>query len=161
VLLEHFDQEPPFEGEHCGHCDNCLNFAAAQEAAHAEAPRPAVATGPAAANEAIPAVALQEQPRPQAVTQGPASALPEAPAAAAAPPSLRKPGKPLSLSAPAPFQIGDPVRVPRYGSGRVASASVEEVAIKFPDGRTRRFVAQYVQREEGGAGMPPQGAAVA
>ena len=26
---------------------------------------------------------------------------------------------------------------------------------------TRRFVAQYVQREEGGAGMPPQGAAVA
>jgi ATP-dependent DNA helicase RecQ len=147
VLLEYFDQEPPFEGEHCGHCDNCLNFMAAQEAAQASIvaeAQPAVA-----ANEAIPAAALEEQPCPQAVTPGPGSALPEPPAPAAAPPSLRKPKKPLSLSTPAPFQVGEPVRVPRYGSGRVASASAEEVAIQFPDGRTRRFVAQYVQREEG------------
>jgi ATP-dependent DNA helicase RecQ len=124
----------------------------AQEAAQASSvaeTQPAVAAKASAANEAIPAAALQEQPCPQAVTPGPGSALPEPPAFAAAPPSLRKPNKPLSLSTPAPFQVGEPVRVPRYGSGRVASASAEEVAIQFPDGRTRRFVAQYVQREEG------------
>jgi ATP-dependent DNA helicase RecQ len=151
VLLEYFDQEPPFEGEHCGHCDNCLNFAAAQEAAQASVTaeaQPSVATQAPVANEAIPAAALQEQPCPQAVTPGPASVLPEPPAPAA-PPSLRKPSKPMSLSTPALFQVGEAVRVPRYGSGRVASASAEEVAIQFPDGRTRRFVAQYVQREEG------------
>ncbi|WP_298232290.1 ATP-dependent DNA helicase RecQ [uncultured Azohydromonas sp.] len=161
VLLEYFEQEPPFEGEHCGHCDNCLNFAAAQEAAQAEALRPAVAATPAAANEAIPAAALQEQPSPQAVTPGPGLALPEPPAPATPPPSLRKPAKPPSLSTPAPFQVGEAVRVPRYGSGRVASASAEEVAIQFPDGRTRRFVAQYVQREEEAATVPVQGAAAA
>jgi ATP-dependent DNA helicase RecQ len=51
--------------------------------------------------------------------------------------------------------------VPRYGSGRVASASAEEVAIQFPDGRTRRFVAQYVQRLASPGALTGRGAAAA
>jgi ATP-dependent DNA helicase RecQ len=148
VLLEYFDQEPPFEGEHCGHCDNCLNFARAQEAARQGVlTTPAKAPAAPAANDVVGAAALQEQPRPQAVRPGPGAVVAAPQGASAAMPSLRKPNKPLSLSATSPFQAGDAVRVPRYGSGLVASASASEVAIKFPDGRTRSFVTQYVQRE--------------
>ncbi|WP_066334223.1 RecQ family ATP-dependent DNA helicase [Azohydromonas lata] len=149
ALLEYFEQEPPFEGEHCGHCDNCLNFASAQEAARQQdaAAASARAVAPAAANETIAASALQEQPRPQAVQPGPEVVVGEPQPASVPMGGLRKPGRPPSLSAPAAFQVGEAVRVPRYGSGRVASSSAGEVAIKFPDGRTRSFVTQYVQRD--------------
>ncbi|WP_106314471.1 ATP-dependent DNA helicase RecQ [Paraburkholderia sp. BL18I3N2] len=40
---------------------------------------------------------------------------------------------------------GDPVRVPRYGVGEVALASGEQVAVQFPDGRTRTFMSNYVR----------------
>ncbi|MFL9912950.1 RecQ family ATP-dependent DNA helicase [Paraburkholderia sp. RL17-337-BIB-A] len=40
---------------------------------------------------------------------------------------------------------GDPVRVPRYGAGEVALASGEQVAVQFPDGRTRTFMSSYVR----------------
>jgi ATP-dependent DNA helicase RecQ len=39
----------------------------------------------------------------------------------------------------------DEVRVPRYGTGRVEHASLEEVAVRFADGSSRCFVASYVQ----------------
>lgn len=40
---------------------------------------------------------------------------------------------------------GDPVRVPRYGAGEVALASGEQVAVQFPDGRTRTFMSSFVR----------------
>jgi ATP-dependent DNA helicase RecQ len=40
---------------------------------------------------------------------------------------------------------GDAVRVPRYGAGEVALASAEQVAVRFPDGSTRTFLASYVR----------------
>jgi ATP-dependent DNA helicase RecQ len=43
------------------------------------------------------------------------------------------------------FAPGTPVTVPRYGSGRVASASADEVAVRFADGSLRRFVADQVR----------------
>ena len=39
----------------------------------------------------------------------------------------------------------DEVRVPRYGTGRVEHASLDEVEVRFADGSSRRFVASYVQ----------------
>ncbi|WP_157271548.1 RecQ family ATP-dependent DNA helicase [Azohydromonas aeria] len=167
VLLEYFDQEPPFEGEHCGCCDNCLNRARAQSDADSAAVAAGAATAAArpapAANDAVPAEALQEQPRPQAAAPGPVASGPGVEAAAAAPvATLRKPAARPVPSASAAFHVGEQVRVPRYGSGTVTSASAEEVAIQFPDGRTRRFVAQYVQRDEEGAATPAvQGVAAA
>jgi ATP-dependent DNA helicase RecQ len=40
---------------------------------------------------------------------------------------------------------GDPVRVPRYGAGEVALANGDQVAVQFPDGRTRTFMSSYVR----------------
>jgi ATP-dependent DNA helicase RecQ len=51
----------------------------------------------------------------------------------------------LAASAPS-FSPGEPVRVPRYGKGRVASATSEQVEIVFPDGRKRQFLSAYVER---------------
>jgi ATP-dependent DNA helicase RecQ len=49
----------------------------------------------------------------------------------------------------APAQIRwrphDEVRVPRYGTGRVEQANLDEVEVRFADGSSRRFVASYVQ----------------
>jgi len=39
----------------------------------------------------------------------------------------------------------DEVRVPRYGTGRVEQASIDEVEVRFADGSSRRFVASYVR----------------
>src|SRR5690606_19726736 len=50
----------------------------------------------------------------------------------------------------------DEVRVPRYGTGRVEHASLDEVEVRFADGSSRRFVASYVQP----AKDPPDDAAV-
>jgi ATP-dependent DNA helicase RecQ len=43
------------------------------------------------------------------------------------------------------FKVGDDVRVPRYGDGRVERVAGEEVTVTFPDGTRRSFVADYVQ----------------
>jgi ATP-dependent DNA helicase RecQ len=61
------------------------------------------------------------------------------PAAPPAPPRSR-----AALPAP-PFSPGDAVRVPRHGEGRVESATADEVAVTFADGRTRSFVASFIQ----------------
>ena len=43
------------------------------------------------------------------------------------------------------FTAGDPVRVPRYGTGQVRKTAGEEVTVVFPDGATRTFVADFVR----------------
>ncbi|MFM0341882.1 RecQ family ATP-dependent DNA helicase [Paraburkholderia fungorum] len=48
-------------------------------------------------------------------------------------------------SMPHPWSPGDAVRVPRFGAGEVALANGEQVAIVFPDGRTRTFMSSYVK----------------
>jgi len=40
---------------------------------------------------------------------------------------------------------GDPVQVRKYGSGRVEMVSGDRVAVSFPDGETRTFIARYVK----------------
>jgi ATP-dependent DNA helicase RecQ len=50
------------------------------------------------------------------------------------------------IAAAAPhFKPGERVRVPRYGQGQVASATMEQVEIVFPDGRKRQFLSAYVE----------------
>jgi ATP-dependent DNA helicase RecQ len=87
VLLEHFDEVPPFEHGRCGRCDNCLHPPAAE---------------PAAADKQLP------------------------------------------KTVPA-FERGTAVRVPRYGDGIVERATADEVDVVFADGRTRAFVAAFVE----------------
>ena len=63
---------------------------------------------------------------------------------------VRKPARPrwarrLEPATPL-FTVGQPVRVPRYGEGRVTSATSEQVEIVFPDGRKRQFLSAYVER---------------
>jgi ATP-dependent DNA helicase RecQ len=53
--------------------------------------------------------------------------------------------KPRATARRRAFASGDRVRVPRYGEGRVQHASGEEVAVEFPDGSVRTFVAGYVR----------------
>ena len=43
------------------------------------------------------------------------------------------------------WQIGDPVRVPRYGRGIVESADAEGVTVVFPEGSRRVFLAPFVR----------------
>jgi ATP-dependent DNA helicase RecQ len=43
------------------------------------------------------------------------------------------------------WQVGDEVRVRRYGAGVVELASGERVAVTFPDGRTRTFISRYLR----------------
>jgi ATP-dependent DNA helicase RecQ len=44
------------------------------------------------------------------------------------------------------YAIGDEVRVPRYGTGRVSHAAGDEVSIEFADGGRRTFLRSYVRR---------------
>ncbi|HJV62357.1 MAG TPA: ATP-dependent DNA helicase RecQ [Albitalea sp.] len=62
-----------------------------------------------------------------------------------APPPAPQEETNTSPTIPSPFRIGDEVRVPRYGSGRVQQLAGDEVQVVFPDGSTRSFVAGYVQ----------------
>jgi ATP-dependent DNA helicase RecQ len=43
------------------------------------------------------------------------------------------------------WQVGDEVRVRRYGAGVVTLASGERVAVTFPDGQTRTFISRYLR----------------
>jgi len=44
------------------------------------------------------------------------------------------------------YAAGDPVRVPRYGEGRVQRSAGDEVTVEFADGAVRTFLASYVRR---------------
>jgi ATP-dependent DNA helicase RecQ len=65
-----------------------------------------------------------------------------APAAAAA--SAGRPAKTPAAPAPA-FAAGQMVKVPRYGDGKVVSATAQEVTVAFPDKSRRTFLAAYVR----------------
>jgi ATP-dependent DNA helicase RecQ len=56
-------------------------------------------------------------------------------------PASTAPPKVEPLSA---FQLGDVVRVPRYGRGEVTQVAGEEVTVVFPDSRSRTFLSSYV-----------------
>jgi ATP-dependent DNA helicase RecQ len=47
------------------------------------------------------------------------------------------------------WQVGDEVRVRRYGAGVVKLASGERVAVTFPDGQTRTFISRYLRPGSG------------
>ena len=55
---------------------------------------------------------------------------------------------PVPSAAPA-FEVGTEVQAPRYGSGRVAASSADEVTVVFPNGRKRSFMAAYVRLSPG------------
>jgi ATP-dependent DNA helicase RecQ len=64
---------------------------------------------------------------------------------------VRKPSRPrwarrLPPAKAITFKQGDRVRVPRYGEGRVESATAEQVEIVFPNGKKRQFLCAYVER---------------
>ncbi|MGZ5228229.1 MAG: RecQ family zinc-binding domain-containing protein, partial [Burkholderiales bacterium] len=61
-------------------------------------------------------------------------------------PRPRRRVQPIAEPAVAVFKTGDRVRVPRYGEGRVESASAEQIQVAFPDGKKRRFMGAYVAR---------------
>ncbi len=42
--------------------------------------------------------------------------------------------------------IGDAVRVPRYGVGQVVARTAAHVDVVFPDGQTRTFLTRFVKR---------------
>ena len=44
------------------------------------------------------------------------------------------------------YAVGDDVRVPRYGSGRVRGVAGEEITIEFPNGDARTFLRSYVRK---------------
>jgi hypothetical protein len=50
------------------------------------------------------------------------------------------------LPAPAAWQRGDPVIVPKYGRGTVEAHAQERIVISFPNGMTKEFLPNYVQR---------------
>ncbi|MDQ7978856.1 RecQ family ATP-dependent DNA helicase [Paraburkholderia sp. SARCC-3016] len=45
------------------------------------------------------------------------------------------------------FERGAPVRVRKYGAGNVVFATDEQVAVLFPDGNTRTFMARFVKAD--------------
>ena len=47
------------------------------------------------------------------------------------------------------YAVGDDVRVPRFGSGRVRSVAGEEITIEFPNGDARTFLRSYVRKNAG------------
>jgi ATP-dependent DNA helicase RecQ len=43
------------------------------------------------------------------------------------------------------LKVGNPVKVPKYGEGRVVSVAGEKITIIFPDSQTRTFLRNYVE----------------
>ena len=50
-----------------------------------------------------------------------------------------------------PYAVGEDVRVPRYGAGRVRGVAGDEVTIEFPNGDARTFLRSYVRRRPAAA----------
>ena len=49
-----------------------------------------------------------------------------------------------------PLGPGDPVGVPRFGTGRVRSTLGDEITVEFPDGAVKTFLRGYVRRRRPG-----------
>ena len=56
---------------------------------------------------------------------------------------------PSEQEATAAFAVGTAVKVAKYGAGTVASVAGDQVAIDFPDGEQRSFLADYVKPAKG------------
>jgi ATP-dependent DNA helicase RecQ len=55
--------------------------------------------------------------------------------------------KPLPVPKPkAPFEVGDNVKVPKYGTGKVCAVTSDSVTVTFPDSASRTFVPERVRR---------------
>jgi ATP-dependent DNA helicase RecQ len=59
--------------------------------------------------------------------------------------AVSAPAGPRKSRRPA-YGIGDAVRVPRYGAGRVVQAAGDEVTVEFPGGEARTFLRSYVRK---------------
>jgi len=133
VLLDNFDESEGFES--CGTCDNCIRIAAALAAAERERERD---------GEAVEADAV--------VARAAGTGLESAAGAAQAPVSA-----PGAASLP---ERGEIVSVPRYGRGIVDAVDAEGVAVVFPEGSRRVFLAAFVRRQPTQRGRSPRAAKV-
>ncbi|RZI42126.1 ATP-dependent DNA helicase RecQ [Herbaspirillum sp. HC18] len=52
---------------------------------------------------------------------------------------------PSATPTKAPLRAGSAVRVPKYGEGLVVSCAGDKITIRFPDSRTKTFLASYVE----------------
>jgi ATP-dependent DNA helicase RecQ len=59
-----------------------------------------------------------------------------------------------------PLGPGDPVGVPRLGTGRVRSTLGDEITVEFPDGAVKTFLRGYVRRRRPGQLQPAAQSAV-
>jgi len=111
--------DEPATFERCGVCDNCL--------------RPPRVEPLPASHEAAP-----EPAAPPGATRAPRA------------PRGNARGKAARAAAPERgWSRGDAVRVARYGKGAVVMATAGQVAVQFPDGSVRTFLADRVQRVGG------------
>ena len=132
VLLDNFGESEGFEA--CGTCDNCGRIAAAFAAAERE--REAEAVGAEAAGSQAPGVDTT-------APTGPKGAF-------------------TARTATAPsFERGQTVSVPRYGRGIVDAVDAEGIAVVFPEGSRRVFLAAFVRRHLAPSGRTPRAAKVA
>ena len=117
--------------EACGTCDNCVRIAATFAAAERER------EGETLEAEAVDAAAPSGGPTQQA-----------RPAVAAAP------------AASSLFERGEIVSVPRYGRGIVDAVDAEGIAVLFPEGSRRVFLAAFVRRHAAPRSRSPRPAKV-
>jgi len=132
VLLDNFGESEGFEA--CGTCDNCGRIAAAFAAAERE--REAEAVDAEAAGSQAPGV----DPTP--------------------PTGLNGAVTPRTATAPL-FERGQSVSVPRYGRGIVDAVDAEGIAVVFPEGSRRVFLAAFVRRHLAPGRRTPRAAKVA
>ncbi len=62
-------------------------------------------------------------------------------------PRARAPRRPV-------LDVGDVVRVPRYGDGQIVARTAEHLDVVFPDGQTRTFLRRFVKRAASDAVSP-------
>jgi ATP-dependent DNA helicase RecQ len=117
VLLDNFGESEGFES--CGTCDNCVRIAAAFATAEREREGEALDTD--AVGTATPGVDTTQPARPT-------------------------PGLSAAPAAPLP-ERGEIVSVPRYGRGIVDAVDAEGIAVVFPEGSRRVFLAAFVRRQ--------------
>jgi ATP-dependent DNA helicase RecQ len=54
-------------------------------------------------------------------------------------------GQPEQESAAADFEVGDRVRLPKYGDGKVEAVEGESLLVRFPGGRSRKFKSEFAR----------------
>jgi len=131
VLLDNFDESGGFES--CGTCDNCVRIAAAFAASERE--REGETRDEDAAGGEAPGVDPAQPTRHTAAITAP-------PAVASV------------------FERGEIVSVPRYGRGIVDAVDAEGIAVVFPEGSRRVFLAAFVRRRAAPRSRSPRAAKV-